>query len=121
MSKFKAGFCYDIVTTESAEIGDTAEHGWILPGMWTFPLYDDDGHHNDVLDQAQAGDFDIDDLGEAIRFAESLGISEDCGTCFSTSDSQIRDYSTDEHWSYSMHIDGVTPSTYRRIARLLRS
>ena len=114
----KASFCYQTVTHESAEQGDYSEQGWITPGMWEFPLQDDNGHHNDVLEQAQSGDFDVTNLSEIVSFAQSLGISENSGNWLSSVDPDI-DYQTGEDTTYSLHIEGVTPATYNRIARLI--
>ena len=114
----KISFTYSKVTPESAEQGDFSEHGWITPGMWEYPLQDDTGHHESVLDQARKGDFDITDLSEAISFAESLGINTDTGNWLETADAD-QDYQTGEDTMYSMHIEGVTPSTYGRICNLL--
>ena len=68
----KISFTYSKVTPESAESGDFSEHGWITPGMWEYPLQDDTGYHESVIDQARKGDFDITDLSEAISFAEAI-------------------------------------------------
>ena len=116
----KVNFTYQTVTPESAAIGDVAEHGWIMPGMWEYPLQDDSGHHESVLDQAQKGDFDITDLAEAINFAESLGIYYDSGNWLDSVDPDI-DYQSGEETTYSMHIEGVTPSTYNRIVAYLNN
>lgn len=49
---------YDIITQESAEDGDTAEHGWIDSAGTQWPLCDLDGYHPDMLARAGAGEFD---------------------------------------------------------------
>jgi len=119
---FKASFTYSVITQESAEHGDHAEHGWILPGGWEYPLDGDD--HDSVLDQARNGDFDETDLSSAISYAQSLGICQDMesssGNWLDSIDPDNGDYSTDEQRFYSMHIEGVTPSTYKRIVRLVQ-
>jgi len=114
----KITFCYSVVTPESAAEGDTAEHGWIMPGMWKYPLEDSEGYHEDTLEDAKHGDFDLEDLEDAIRFAESLGICSDDGSGFYSVDPDI-DYQTGGETTYSMHVEGVTDATYQRIARLI--
>lgn len=114
----KASFCYQTVTPESAECGDFAEHGWITPGMWQYPLQDEEGYHREVVDQASAGDFDITDLSEIVSFARSLGINDNTGGWFQSTDPDV-DYQSGGDTTYSLHIEGVTPSTYGRIANLL--
>ncbi len=115
--KARASITYETTTPESAEHGDFAEHGWYMPGGWEYPLQDNDGHHEDVLDQARAGDFDM-TIRDAIEAAKWMGGWIDCGSWFSTC-SPDEDYQTGEDTYYSLHPEGVTPSTYRRIARLL--
>ena len=116
---FKAAFCYQTVTPESAEQGDSTETGWILPGMWKFALQDEDGYHTDVLDEAIAGEFKLNDLAEVIDFAESLGIHVLEDESFASVDPDM-DYETGADTYYSLHIEGVSPSTYNRIVNLLR-
>ena len=110
----RATFTYSTITPESAEQGDDAESGWILPGMWKFPLRDEDGEHEETLDDARNGEFDLTDLDEIINFAESLGICEDSGNWMSSIDPD-ENYETGEDTFYSLHLEGVTPSTYNRI------
>jgi hypothetical protein len=100
-------FTYDVVTPESAEIGDVAECGFITPGMWHYPAPED-------YDRKQ---WAIGDLAYLIDFAKSLGITFD-GDNFYSVDPDI-DFRTGEATTYGMHIDGVTHSTFQRIARLL--
>ena len=114
----RVSFTYEVITPESAGYGEAAEHGWIMPGHWEYPLQDDDGYHREVIDQAQRGDFDITDLSEAVSFAQSLGICCDTGGWLESIDPD-RDYTTGAETRYAMHIEGVTPSTANRIARLV--
>ena len=122
--EMKASITYQVVTYESCSRGDQAEHGWYLPGGWKFALEDEEGWHDGVMAEARAGEFDL-EVGEAIREAISLGICEPSdsviqyGSFFHTADAhQDMD---GNHTSYSLHIKGVTGSSLRRIARLLRS
>jgi len=120
---FKASFTYSVITEESAEHGDHAEHGWILPGGWEYPLESDlesvDGEQ--TLSDAKKGYFDISDLSEAVSYAQSLGICQDSGDWMDSVDPDSGDYSTDEQRFYSMHIEGVTAATYNRIVRLVQN
>jgi hypothetical protein len=99
-------FTYDTVTPESAEHGDVAECGFITPGFWRYPNLED-------YDRKQ---WAIGDLAYLIDFAKSLGICFD-GDNFYSVDPDIN-YRTGEETTYGMHIDGVTPATFERIARL---
>ena len=116
----KASFTYQIVTEESAENGDFAEHGWILPGRWEFPLQDDDGHHEDILAQARSGEFDLTGLSEVVSFAKSLGIYTGKGADWFYSVDDDLDCSTGERRSYCLHLEGVTPASKARILKLIQ-
>ncbi len=74
---------YDKVTPESAEHGDTAENGWCLPGGWRHALRDDDGHHESVLEEAKAGEFDQD----ADTLRELVDVLKEIGACHRSGDS----------------------------------
>ena len=100
-------FTYDVVTPESAEFGDVAESGFIAPGMWRYP----------DLEDYERNEWAIGDLAYLIHFAKSLGITCD-GDNFYSVDPDIN-YRTGESTTYGMHIAGVTPATFERIARLL--
>ena len=100
-------FTYDVVTPESAEHGDVEESGFIAPGMWKYP----------DPEEYERKQWAIGDLAYLINFAKSLGICFD-GDNFYSVDPDIN-YRTGEWTTYGMHIDGVTPSTFERIARLL--
>jgi hypothetical protein len=96
---------YEIVTSESAEQGEAAERGYV--------------HANggrDAFDRVE----DVNDYAMDLRTAVRL--SNPCwnnGSWFD-SESQIEDYATDEHVSYSLHPPrNITPSSYARLARLL--
>lgn len=112
----KICFTYNVVTNESAENGDYAEHGWITPGHWKYALEDEAGYHDDTLEEARKGEYDLHDLREALSFAESLGISAKYD--LTSADPDI-DYSDGSETQYAMHIEGVTPSTYKRILSLM--
>ena len=100
-------FTYDTVSQESAERGDVEESGFITPGMWKYP----------DLEDYERKQWAIGDLGFLISFAKRLGITCD-GDNFCSVDPDIN-YHTGEETTYGMHIDGVTPATFERIAKLL--
>ena len=116
----KASFTYEVITEESATNGEAAEHGWILPGYWEFPLQDSEGYHDNILADARSGEFDCTDLREVVGFAQELGIGRSEGADWLYSDDPDHgDYTTDEQRFYSLHLGGVTDSSRRRILRLI--
>lgn len=114
----RATFCYQTFTPESAEYGDCSDHGFYVPGLGKFSVYD--MTHKEHV--ATGKDCELTDwrLAEVLRAAKQLGIHIDVGNWFESS-SDIEDYGTGEEVTYSLHIEGVTPSTYARIARVLES
>lgn len=58
-------------------------------------------------------------LRDIIREARNLGIGPERGCSWLASGYSIEDYGTGEEIEYTLHIEGVTPSTYARIARFL--
>jgi hypothetical protein len=97
---------YEIVTPESAANGEAAEHGYV--------------HANggrDPLDRIDNADPYAMDLRTALRHCSPQW---DCGRWFEQ-ESQIEDYSTNETIAYALHPPrAVTPSSYARLARLLK-
>jgi hypothetical protein len=97
---------YDIVTSDSAEHGDTAEHGFVHAMGGRDPI---------AIVPMGAADYAM-DLRTAIRLSNPCW---DCGTWFQ-SEPSIEDYSTDETLSYALHPPrSITPASYARLARLL--
>lgn len=95
---------YDIVTSESAEDGDVAEAGFVCPGGWRFGADED-------ADVAVT-------LRDALRL---VGCVEDSGTWFTETDGR-EDYRTGAVERRALHPPrNITPSSYARIARLLRA
>lgn len=93
---------YDIVTPESAEDGDVAERGFVLPGNW----------HISVDDPGDVGMT----LREAVRLCEP---SQDCGRWFEAPEWST-DYQTGGVESRSLHPPrNITPASYSRLAKLL--
>ena len=112
-------FTYQTVTPESAEHGDFDEHGFILPGMWKFPTkYDNDGK---LIDNYTRVAWERGNLAGFIDFARSLGITANADADWFYSVDPDIDYQTGSETQYAMHIDGATPSTINRIARLLNA
>jgi hypothetical protein len=99
---------YSIITPESAEDGEAAEMGYAMPGGW-----------HDTIEVALGqpdGAYDM-SLREAIDLCG--GPFVDCGYWFDVADGQ-QDYRTGAVTSYSLHPPkDITPSSYRRLARLL--
>ena len=117
MAKFRV--CYEIVTPESAEHGDYAEAGYTMPGGWKYPIHGPGtGFNNENAKDSQYGVFDL-DLRQAI---EMMSICEDVGGYFVECDSR-HNYQTGAETRYSLHFangsKGVTPASYKRIARLV--
>jgi hypothetical protein len=101
----KPGFfvTYEIVTEESAANGEAESMGFVSPGEW---------HTEDRPEPVT--------LREALRLVYP---NEDCGSWFaSTSPIEDRAYfELGHHETRSLHPpDGITPSSYRRLKRLLR-
>ncbi len=114
------GFTYDKVTPESAEYGDTSDHGFYGPGGYFYSMNVDHIRADILANKADySPPWKPGDLRQAIHTARDLGIYEDSGRWFD-SRGEDTDYSTGETTRYAFHPDGVTPSTYRRIARLLK-
>ncbi len=115
----KAWITYQKVTEESAQDGDCSEHGFYAPGGWEFPL--------EVVGK-EAGRIKADNVlrvKEAIGWAMGRGWeASSCpnagpGDWWTTVD-EAQDYRTGESTTYSLHLDDkVTPSSWRRINRLL--
>ena len=106
-------FTYQTVTPESAEHGDFAEHGFITPGYWKYPL-DDSGDC-----KYERTIWGIGDLRGLIDFAHELGIQFHGFADWAESVDPDRDYSDGSETFYAMHINGCSDFTRNRIYRLL--
>ncbi len=93
---------YEVITPESAESGDTAESGYMLPGGWHF----------------SAADYD--DSGMTLREATKLVYpSVDYGTWFGGNTET--DYRTAAEETRALHPPrNITPASYRRLRRLFK-
>lgn len=131
---------YDLVTEESSQDGDHADHGYIDARTERRRSFVS-GRKRDVesnMRQARAGKCDFPSLREALRFinAQNCAHHETCwtGPLGAAGESQLRVYSTDAYQdcnaecirgsrvasvSYCLHIDGCSSGTADRIARVL--
>ena len=101
---------YEIVTPESAEEGEAAEHGFVLPGDWHVSI--DEALANPKTNYGVT-------LREAIDLAQP---HEDCGNWFAETTTDRCDYTSGAYEQRSIHppLD-ITPSSYRRIKKLINA
>jgi len=99
---------YEIVTPESAEEGDAAERGFVLPGEWKVEL------ERAIADKA--GTYTM-----SLREASNLCYpDQDSGRWFDESDGR-HDYKTGAVETRSLHPpDNVTGASYARLKRLFK-
>lgn len=97
---------YDIVTPESAEHGGVAESGFHIE---TIKLGSKGREHNEMS------------LSTAIRLARNEYCNVDNGNGSFYSNGGDMNYRTGSETSYAVHFDGLTPSTLKRVARLLKA
>ena len=98
MGRFRV--TYEIVTPESAEVGDAESRGFVLPGGWR------------TEDPSEG----LMSLREALRLADP---TEDSGGWFSEVDGRT-DYRTGAVETRSIHPPrNVTAASYGRLARLI--
>ena len=96
---------YGIVTPESAEVGDYAEHGFL----------DSHGFHDSIDRVGDSAEYAM-TLREAVNL---VGCCGDSGSWFDEFDSRM-DYQTGAEESRSIHPPrNITPSSYGRLAALL--
>lgn len=101
-------FTYEVITPESAECGDFAEAGFIMPsGNWRIPA--------DLYTRQQ---WRVGDLSWFIRSAQQFGCTYWNGSWFESVDPD-ENYATGEDTFYAMHIKGCTPATLDRIIKYL--
>lgn len=107
---------YEIITPESAEQGDVAEHGYCEPGGWLYPF-------PGSPDEPNPGPAYV-SLRAALRDLGSLEPSDSDyldARWWGEVDGTV-DYSTGAETRKSLHIpDNITPSSRRRINRLIKS
>lgn len=99
MQKFQV--TYEIVTHESAESGEAAESGFIMPGLWRFAADD-------------PGPVEM-DLRSALKLCRPTC---DCGRWFADESPDI-DYRTGAEETRAIHPpQNITPASYGRLKRL---
>jgi len=104
---------YDIVTPESAEHGDYAEIGYVLPGGWHYDIETVMANR----DREPIGSYDM-SLGEALSL---IGCVEHDGHCYSETDGRV-DYKTGAETRYTLHLpENITNASRKRVHRLLKS
>ena len=101
---------YEIVTPESAEHGDAAEHGYVQPAGFLFPV--------ETVEMAR----DRDELEFDLRSAVGMiGCVENAGSWFVEADGRDN-YRDGSNTRYSLHPPkNITPSSYGRLCRLLKA
>lgn len=108
MSRFTV--TYEIVTPESAEDGDCVDHGFVTPGDWHWPMGSEITPSRGQVNMS---------LREAVDLASP---DCDCGRWFGETSQDRRDYATGAVETRSIHPpQGITPSSYARVKRLLRA
>lgn len=98
---------YEIITPDSAEVGEAESRGWTIPGGWLFDQADQDPHDPALrLDLRQVRGM--------------IGAVEDQGRCWAEIDGDAN-YATGARTYRTVHPAGtITPSSYRRVTRILR-
>lgn len=95
---------YDVVTPESAEQGDCAEHGFLGLCNIPYPLVDTDKEdREETLNMVRRGGFDRKGTLVDVLIEISERGMKDVGSCFSTDDPE-KDLETGNETSYSLHI-----------------
>jgi len=127
----RIAFTYEVTTHESAAEGDFSDHGFYEPGGWEYSL---NNPHTAKDIQDNPDDYrkpwEPGDLKKAIEDARDLGITCSGGSVeyideidwFSSVDPLCdRAYfEQGESRFFSLHVDGCTASTKKRIYRLLQ-
>jgi hypothetical protein len=101
---------YEIVTPESAEHGDCAEHGFVQPGGWRHPI--------DTVEMDRDRDALSFDLRSAINM---IGYVENAGSWFVETDGRAN-HRDGSNTRYSLHPPKtITASSYARLCKLLKA
>lgn len=125
----KVSITYEVVSPESAEHGESADHGFYGPGGWRYSLVDDEfqslvsevGHTEAVRKMTPAPE-EFEGVEEAIAFLSEYGPFEascyppQAGCWLTQADADI-DYSTGEETRLSFHLEGVSPEQHMEIVR----
>lgn len=124
MPKPTIAYTYSTITEESARDGDYADHGYAAPGGWQFSMLEESVRADvEANPDEYSRPWKPGDLREAITFAREKGCTEPDNTYrearwFSSTDPDV-DYHTGEDTYYSVHFNGFSPATMRRIARAI--
>ena len=117
----KWSITYSKTTPESAEQGDNSEHGWWMPGECYHPLSDSEGHHDEVVKEAIAGEFDQEgSLSELLDMAQSLGIcTREGADWFYSYGEESMNSETGETTGYCLHLHESSARHFDRVARFI--
>jgi hypothetical protein len=129
MGTIKIQMTYEVVTPESTEDGESADHGFAEPGGWTYSIADEAfeercesvGRDQALKDMCPEPE-EFDTIGDAVDFLSHYGSFEaSCwplcnnGHCWLTQADGDTDYSTGAETRLSFHLEGVTPNDHRTI------
>jgi hypothetical protein len=129
MSSIKISMTFEVVTPESAEDGDMADHGFAEPGGWQYSIADEAFEarckavgRDQALKDMTPEPMEFEDTEEAVDFLAGYGSFEascsplcDNGHCWLTQADSDTDYSTGAETRLAFHLEGVDPATHRAI------
>jgi hypothetical protein len=120
--------CYEVISPESAEHGDTADHGF-YSGGWQYSIADEDFQrladlvgHTEAVKRVRPSPEPFDSLDDAIEFLDQYGPFEascyppQAGCWLTQADASV-DYSTGEEIRLSFHLNNVSPEQHMEIVR----
>lgn len=94
---FRVRFTADVVTEESAALGDVDRRGWVDPKWSMREVFDG---REDVRSEV------FDTEAEALKYiADTIGAYDDNGDGTYYSQDASQDWKTGEYWSYAAHIE----------------
>lgn len=121
--------CYEIITPESAEYGEAADHGFYGPGGWTFSITDDEFNaladrvgHTEAVKQMTPEPSVFGSVEDVINFLNQYGPFEASshpvihyrGIWLIQSSPSV-DYATGEEIRLSFHFDKFTEEQMKEI------
>jgi hypothetical protein len=133
MGTIKIQMTYDVVSPESAEHGDFADHGFYGPGGWQYSIADEEfqarcervGREQALKDMTPEPEV-VDSVEDAIDYIANYGPFEpscyppcDNGHCWLTQSDGDTDYSTGEVTRLALHIDGASNAEHLEIIKAL--
>ncbi len=108
---------YSKTTPGSAMYGDSSEHGWWMPGGWTYAL---SGAEDGVSHAAATGAFDqVGTLRDLVDMAKSLGICTCDGAEWFYSIDGCEDPTTGERTNYCLHLHETSARHFSRVAKFI--